>query len=86
MAQLNLKLTSDQLEGLRSYAARRRTPISWLIKDYIEYLLRGGTPVPPVAYSEPSSDELARLAESGGSFDWLEHEPNLYSFEDGEPL
>lgn len=87
MAQLSLKLSAEQLEGLRRYAQRRRTPVSWLLKDYIDHLLSGGAPIaPPVDYDLPSSEEMTRLAVAGGSFDWLKDEPDIYSWEDGEPI
>ena len=86
MAQLNVKLSGDRLEALRRYAHRERTPISWLIKDYIEYLLAGGRPVAPPADDAPTSTELAEIAQRGGSFDWLADEPAIYSLEDGEPV
>jgi hypothetical protein len=34
----------------------------------------------------PSLQEVANLAQMGGSFDFLEHEPDLYTIEDGEPV
>ena len=34
----------------------------------------------------PSAREVANLAQVGGSFDFLEHEPDLYTLEDGEPV
>ena len=85
MAQLNVKLDDDSLDALRRYSARRRTPVSWLIRDYVAYLLAGGR---PVEYSpdEVTSADLARLAERGGAFDWLAEEPDIYSALDGEPL
>jgi hypothetical protein len=86
MAQLNVKLADERLEALRQYAARRRTPVSWLIKDYVEYLLAGGAPVVPPEYELPSSEELAKWAQHGGAFDWLAEEPELYSLKDGEPV
>ena len=82
MAQLNVKLASEQLEALRRYATQRRTPISWLIKDYIDYLLAGGKPIEP---PPPSAMELAALAQHGGSFDWLADEPDLYDDADLPP-
>lgn len=85
MAQLNVKLGDQQLEALRHYAARRRTPISWLVKDYIAYLLAGGDPVAP-PLDAPTSRELAALAQMGGAFSWLAEEPELYSLSDGEPV
>jgi len=86
MGQLNVKLTEDRLEALRKYAARRRTPMAWLIKEYIDYLLAGGRPVVAPANEEPTLAELAELAQRGGSFDWLYDEPDIYSMEDGEPV
>jgi len=86
MAQLNIKMREARLEALRQYAARRRTPVSWLIKDYVEYLLAGGRPIAPPASDRPTASELAELAQHGGAFDWLADEPNLYSADDGEPV
>jgi hypothetical protein len=93
VAQLNVRLTDEQIRGLRQYAARRRTPVAWLVKDYIEYLLRGGEPVsrPATAPGSDAAEELsgeglAALAERGGAFDWLLEEPDLYSATDGEPV
>jgi hypothetical protein len=34
----------------------------------------------------PSGREIANLAQMGGSFDFLEDEPDLYTVYDGEPL
>jgi hypothetical protein len=34
----------------------------------------------------PSVQEIANLAQMGGSFDFLEHEPDLYTLDDGEPV
>ena len=91
MGQLNVRLPEEQLEALKRYAERRRTPVSWLIKDYVEHLLRGGRPVTET--KEPGGDLedlptalLVRVAEEGGSFDWLADEPDLYSAKDGEPV
>ena len=36
--------------------------------------------------SYPSTTELMHLAESGGVFDFLHDEPDLYTLEDGEPV
>ena len=62
MAQLNVKLSEEQLHALRSYAAERRTPVARLIKDYVRYLLAGGHPVVELAPDVPLSSELAALA------------------------
>ncbi|MBH8574655.1 hypothetical protein I8752_16810 [Nostocaceae cyanobacterium CENA369] len=36
--------------------------------------------------SEASSRDLIQLAQIGGSFKFLEDEPDIYSLEDGEPI
>ncbi len=86
MAQLNVKLSEERLDALRRYAARRRTPVAWLIKDYVDYLLGGGQPLAHSVSEPPSALELAALAQHGGAFDWLADEPELYSDEDGEAV
>jgi hypothetical protein len=85
LAQLNVKLSQEQIEALRSYAQRRRTAVSWLIRDYIAYLLKGGAPI-SLANDELSAREIGRLAEYGGAFNWLADEPDLDSSSDGEPV
>jgi hypothetical protein len=35
---------------------------------------------------DPSSEDLAMMAEHGGAFDWLAEEPELYGPDDGEPV
>ena len=86
MAQLNVKLSQEQLDALRRFAARRRTPVSWLIKDYVDFLLAGGQPVAPPSSGELTEKELAELAQRGGAFHWLHEEPETYSQEDGEAV
>ena len=39
-----------------------------------------------VVIDEMPSQELAAVAQHGGSFDWLADEPDLYSDQDGEPV
>jgi hypothetical protein len=36
--------------------------------------------------SEPSNQELIKLAQTGGCFDFLANEPDIYTWEDGEPV
>ena len=86
MAQLNVKLPDEKLQALRRYAAKRRTPVAWLIKDYIAYLVAGGSPVTLPPEGELDSQELAEIAADGGAFEWLADEPDLYSLDDGEPV
>lgn len=85
MAQLNVKMPDDRFNALKRLAQRRRTPVSWLIKDYVAYLLAGGEPVVP-SYGDTTTSELAALADLSGAFRWLREEPELYSVEDGEPV
>lgn len=78
--QLNVKLTDRQHEALRRHAARRRTPVAWLIKDFVDDLVAGDDA------SSARSHELTRIAATGGGFGWLGEEPDLYSESDGEPV
>jgi hypothetical protein len=36
--------------------------------------------------SEPSTEELMKLAQTGESLNFLYNEPDLYTLEDGEPI
>jgi hypothetical protein len=36
--------------------------------------------------AEPSTHDLTNLTQTGGSLDFLHHEPDLYTLEDGEPV
>ncbi|MBW4426613.1 MAG: hypothetical protein KME50_19705 [Nostoc desertorum CM1-VF14] len=36
--------------------------------------------------SEPSTPDLMLLAQTGGAFNFLENEPDIYSLDDGEPI
>ena len=85
MAQLHLSLSDEEMEALVAIAARRQVAVSRLLEEYISYLLEGGDPV-GMPIVEPGATELARLAERGGSFDWLADEPESYAVTDGEPV
>ncbi|TMK24345.1 MAG: ribbon-helix-helix protein, CopG family [Actinobacteria bacterium] len=78
--QLNVKLSAKQHETLRRHAARRRTPVAWLIKDYIATLV-DDEEAERVRRHEPT-----QAAARGGSFAWLADEPDLYAATDGEPF
>ena len=86
MAQLNVKLSDERVQALRRYAGQRRTPVAWLIKDYIDFLLAGGTPVAVEPDQTPTMMDLAAVAQLGGALDWLIHEQDSYTLEDGEQL
>jgi len=53
MRQLNIKLTDRQHGRLRRYASRRRTPVAWLIKDYVDSLVDEDAAAPVRAH-EPT--------------------------------
>ncbi|MHC5741015.1 MAG: hypothetical protein ACYTXT_03735 [Nostoc sp.] len=36
--------------------------------------------------SEPSTHDLMLLTQTGGAFNFLESEPDIYSLDDGEPI
>ena len=36
--------------------------------------------------SEPLTRDLMLLAQTGGAFNFLENEPDIYSLDDGEPI
>jgi hypothetical protein len=37
-------------------------------------------------FREFTTNELMQLSEKGGSFDFWHNEPEIYTFEDGEPI
>ncbi len=80
MRQLNIKLTERQHERLRRYASRRRTPVAWLIKDYVDSLISED------AATAVRAHEATQLAARGGAFDWLADEPDLYDESDGHAI
>lgn len=86
MSRLSVEIPDEHMEGLRSYAARVHRDVDELIRDYVEYLVEGGLALALPDDDGPSNEELARMAMAGGAFDWLKDEPDLYTFEDGEPV
>lgn len=79
MRQLNVKLSERQHERLRRIAARRRTPVAWLIKDYVDSLVDDGD-------GRVRAHEATQAAAHGGAFAWLDAEPDLYTEADGTPV
>jgi predicted transcriptional regulator len=45
MPQLSVRLTDDEKRVLDDTAEKYRTPVSELIRAYIEYLEQGGAPI-----------------------------------------
>jgi hypothetical protein len=57
------------------------------VETFASYLvLRRRLREPSWLTDDISSTDLARLALEGGSFDWLNEEPELYSLNDGEEV
>jgi hypothetical protein len=48
--------------------------------------IKSGEHLDVVATDELTSQELAAVAQHGGSFDWLDDEPELYTDDDGRPV
>lgn len=67
----NPQLTRNLLEVIRSLPDADRR---WLLEQLGQDC------------GEIASDELAQIAQAGQAFDDLAQEPDLYSFNDGEPI
>ena len=67
----NPQLTRSLLEVIRSLPDADRL---WLLEQLGQDC------------GEIGSDELAQIAQAGQAFDDLAQEPDLYSFNDGEPI
>lgn len=79
MRQLNVKLSERQHERLRRVAARRRTPVAWLIKDYVDSLVDDEA-------GRARLHKATQAAAHGGAFAWLDAEPDIYTEADGKPV
>lgn len=79
MRQLNVKLSDKQHDRLRRAAARRRTPVAWLIKDYVDSLVDDEA-------GHVRAHEATQAAAHGGALAWLDAEPDLYTDADGRPF
>lgn len=86
MDRLIVELDDEQLGALREYAERRRERLERLIRNYLDYLLAGGTPVGSGVADLPSASDRAALAAWGGALNWLADEPDLYAPDDGVPV
>jgi hypothetical protein len=80
----NIDITLPELQTL---AIQLPTGERWaLLKTLIESLQPEIQSPQSIDLSSPSTNELMVLAHSGGSFDFLNHEPDLYTINDGEPV
>ena len=66
---MNTKLVESLVQAILSLSSEERT--------LLESKLFGDE-------SDPTTPEIMKLAQSGGAFDFLEDEPDLYSLKDGE--
>jgi len=67
----NLQLVESLIQLIQSLSADEQSLLLNKLLDEIPY---------------PSASEIMHLAERGGSFDFWRNEPEIYSFEDGEPV
>ena len=80
----NIDITLPELQTL---AIQLPTGERWaLLKTLIESLQPEIQSPQSRDLSSPSTNELMVLAQSGGAFDFLNHEPDLYTINDGEPV
>ncbi|WP_243147577.1 hypothetical protein [Scytonema sp. UIC 10036] len=68
---MNIKLVNTLIEIIRSLSPEER-------KILTQELLFDD--------SEPSNQEIMKIAEMGSVFDFLHDEPDIYTLEDGEPV
>ena len=68
---INLKLVESLVQAIRSLSPAEQRLLDQKLYSNIP---------------EPSTVELMHLAETGGAFDFLHDEPDLYTAEDGEPI
>ncbi|MEM9119000.1 MAG: hypothetical protein AAGD09_14120 [Cyanobacteria bacterium P01_F01_bin.56] len=70
-SDINIQLVESLIQVIQSLSAREQAVL-------LDKLL-GDVP-------EPSTTEMMHLAEQGGSFDFWQTEPELYTVDDGEPV
>ncbi len=68
---MNVQLVDSLIQIILSLSADEQLAIADKILENIPY---------------PSTQELIQLAQSGGCFDFLYDEPDIYTLEDGEPI
>lgn len=68
---VNMQLVDSLVQAIQSLSSREQAVL-------LDKLL-GNTPY-------PSTQELIHLADEGGSFEFWQKEPDLYTVEDGEPV
>lgn len=66
-----MQMVESILQLIRSLPRAERNLLEHLLSEEISQL---------------TTQELMQLSEQGGSFDFWNHEPETYTFEDGEPI
>ncbi|MCX5963990.1 MAG: hypothetical protein NT070_12860 [Cyanobacteria bacterium] len=72
---INIQMVESIIQLIRSLPSAERQVLEQRLAD--EELTE---------YPEVTTEELMLLSERGGSFDFWHDEPDLYTFEDGEPI
>lgn len=83
--QVNLRVEPALYQALETVARQERRSVPQAARQLIEEGLRhhAGGRMPP---DDTAAHEIAALAASGGAFDWLADEPELYDDTSGEPV
>ncbi|MFM7437355.1 MAG: hypothetical protein ACKO2V_01945 [Snowella sp.] len=68
---MNAKLIESLVQIIQSLSEEERLLLDKKLVEDIPY---------------PSANELENLAQTGGVFDFLHDEPDIYTLEDGEPI
>jgi hypothetical protein len=68
---MNTKLVESLVQIIQSLSKEERLLLDKKLVEDIPY---------------PSAKELENLAQTGGAFDFLHDEPDIYTLEDGEPI
>lgn len=85
LKQVNLRVEPALYQALETVARQERRSVPQAARQLMEEGLRhhasGGAPT-----EDTAAHEIAALAASGGAFNWLANEPELYDDTSGEPL
>ncbi len=81
--QLNIRVDSALYRAIETLATEERRSVPQAALCLLEAGLEHRTG--RSASDDPMAEEVARLAEVGGAFDWLADEPDLYDDTCGEP-
>jgi hypothetical protein len=83
--QLNIRIALPLYQALETFAQQERRSVSQAARQLMEDGLRHRLEH-RVAADDTTGQDIAALAQAGGAFDWLAHEPDLYDETSGEPL